>query len=383
MRRVHCATGVGRLPPCYLEASPLPANDVYLYTGHHPPTPSPPFTHLHSPHPPPKDHRTHKFSLAFHPPHQQRHHRHHPPTPSPLTYQYSPHASLKDHHHIHKPSLALLQQHQQPTIPNNPSTRPHLHSSLLLPDVPPPTMSESGRPDTNSNLPNWQMRARQLQRYHHYCPAASRFIVPADDLARAALLWPDYTYKAPDTDEEDWPPNWAKRAKSLPGVLRNSTWREFPTGIPGPAEFLGQAGGDVVGVKNRIGAKEEAEDEAEVPYVTMGNLVKRGDVVGVKKRVQAMEEAENEAEGPYLTMENLAKRGDVVRVKKRVEAKEEAEDEAEAPDLTMKNLVKLSSFLKAKQQEREERKQKERHERARTERKQRERNERDESTRKY
>ncbi|GKT61027.1 hypothetical protein ColTof4_01140 [Colletotrichum tofieldiae] len=84
--------------------------------------------------------------------------------------------------------------------------------------------------------PLWEQRARQLQRYHHAVNADNspanphRRLATAADLARAALLQPDYEHggEADEPGELKWPTEWSNPA-SLRGCLNRPEWKAFPT----------------------------------------------------------------------------------------------------------------------------------------------------------
>ncbi|KAK1828568.1 hypothetical protein QBC39DRAFT_358831 [Podospora conica] len=106
--------------------------------------------------------------------------------------------------------------------------------------------------ETSGSSVLWQLRARQLQRYWHVgratrLPAGRKVklkrgdkiptekpyssMITQDHLDRAALLFPDYAWKAHD-QEEDWPDTWEQNRRSLRGFLSHRTWLTFPTVAP-------------------------------------------------------------------------------------------------------------------------------------------------------
>ncbi|KAK1749650.1 hypothetical protein QBC47DRAFT_418805 [Echria macrotheca] len=120
----------------------------------------------------------------------------------------------------------------------------------------------------------WQLRARQIQRYYHghqlgagkktkAVNTAFRLCISSDDLSRAALISPDYTWGADDT-ELDWPTRWDTDMRSLRGTLNHATWKAFPMEANSKIPWAGAQGrGGVGGDKGSDDDKNNEETEGD------------------------------------------------------------------------------------------------------------------------
>ena len=71
---------------------------------------------------------------------------------------------------------------------------------------------------------------RQLLRFKSYCSNLATAKITQDDIARARAFQPHFCLDTDDLDEEQWPPSWIKKPRSLPSFLAH--FREAVPPVP-------------------------------------------------------------------------------------------------------------------------------------------------------